>query len=142
MDIKHVSVKAIQSATGWDLTGYDTFALKEAIKAAGGKWNAATKTWTVADLGAVLDAANLLSVQRTEEKRLARLAAKAKRTTPEGLIALTQEKKNLVLNALKVKKETGAYYWVIDWVRAHSSCTVHAEYGNTFRVRGSIYTGD
>jgi hypothetical protein len=156
--IKYVSIYASETPSGVCVTGYDTYALKEHIKAAGGKWNAETKSWLVQKEGVadVLKAAQELSVTRDSEKKAARQAAKEKRAfdlTPEGRAQAVKEAKARVLAALELKKNTGAYHWicceeceVIDWGRGHTSCKACAEgegvYRNTFRVRGRIYTGD
>jgi hypothetical protein len=101
----------------------------------------------------------------------AKAAKKAKRAfdaTPEGQMALRLKRiadqeadrlanKARVLRALAEKNRTdagaAAYYWiccesceVIDWARKHTSCKACATFDgqswNTFRVRGSIFTGD
>jgi len=137
---------------GWSISGYDTYALKEHIKAAGGKWQAATKTWAIpakqdiepfyATLKAVSDGRRAQrKIDADAEKERIRLA-----NTPEA-------QKQRVLEALTIKAKTGQYYWicceecvVIDWKRAHTTCDACAvdcgPWKNSFRVRGSIYTGD
>jgi len=142
-----------------NLQGSDTFDLKEVIKSVGGKWTAVNKSWTIklpADLEPLNTAIKTLSAKRSEEFKAKRDAAKAQRlfdASPEGIAKKKAEAKQLVLNALELKKKTGAYYWicceeceVIDWQRAHTSCNACAVdcglYKNTFRVRGAIFTGD
>lgn len=142
------------AAQGWAISGYDTYALKEHIKKAGGKWIAETKTWAIpaecaanmpafyAELKVVSDARRIqYKINVAAKKERVRLA-----NTPEA-------KKQRVLDALAIKAKTGQYYWicceqceVIDWARAHTSCNACAVdcglYKNTFRVRGNIFTGD
>ena len=127
--------------------------LKEHLKAI---WNNEKKFWII-PIG--LDSASLrneLETKAASAYRAAREAEAAERKkkrdfakSPEGKKAAEEEKRTFFLNALKMKAKTGAYHWiccesceVIDWRRQHTSCDVHAEDGNTFRVRGALYTGD
>ena len=121
------------------VAGFDTFSVKEAIKGLGGSWDPTTKVWKLllnTDIAPLQQAANELGITRLAEANALK-EKKAYLRTPEG-------QKSLVLDALA----TGCHWIccdqckVIDWVRQHSSCEAHAEYGNSFRVRGFIYTGD
>jgi len=102
------------------------------------------------------------------EAKAARKAKRAYEATPEGKEALRVKRiadqeaaraadKARVLWALAEKKRTdagaAAYHWiccesceVIDWQRKHTSCRACAVFDgqswNSFRVRGSIFTGD
>jgi len=148
--IKHVKLTVTEVPTGFSVAGTDTFALKEQIKAAGGKWQSGTKTWLLpsAGLEPLQKAVKTLSDERTTEKKAQRLLAKEQREfdkSPEGQVLKAQKAKEQVQQALK----TGAYHWiccdqckVLDWTSAHTSCQVHAVDGNSFRVRGAVYTGD
>jgi len=156
--IKHVNLYATEVENGFTLSGYDTFALKTEIKAAGGKWNAETKSWFLKNgaLTSVRSAALKLSETREKEKKEAKIAAAAKRIfdlTPEGIAENKRLAKEKVLWALEQNKKTGAYPWicceeckVIDWVRQFTSCepcgSGEGIGRNTFRVRGRLYTGD
>ena len=157
--MKHVKLYSTSIDNKLVLYGYDTFALKDAIKACGAKWNQESKTWVITDptdLSPLISAASTLSTQRTQEAKDKREAAKAQRAfdlTPEGQAAIQAKAKALVLSALAEKAKTGAYHWiccedcvVIDWSRQHTSCKPCGSFDgqslNTFRVRGRLYTGD
>lgn len=156
--IKFVKLSFTEVPAGYVVSGYDTFNLKDDIKAAGGKWNATSKAWTIpADSLDTVRACGLrLSDQRAAERKEAAAALKAKRAfdaTPEGQALLKKAAKEKVLWALQQKKATGAYHWicceeceVIDWSRQHTSChpcgSGEGVFRNTFRVRGRLYTGD
>ena len=148
--IKHVKLTITDVSMGFAVAGTDTFALKDHIKASGGKWQPGTKTWLVpsAGLESLLKAVKTMSDERAKEKKAKRLLAKEQRefdNSLEGQALKAQKAKDQVLQALK----TGAYNWiccdqckVLDWNAAHTSCAAHAVDGNAFRVRGAIYTGD
>jgi len=138
------------------IVGGNTFYAKEDIKALGGKWEPSSKTWA---LPIQLDSTSLrttLQDKRTateksikETEKAQKKAEKAYAASPEGRAAAAAAEHQLILNCLEQKKTTGAYHWiccdkcvVIDWKRQHTSCSACAHDGNTFRVRGSIYTGD
>ena len=137
---------------GWAIIGYDTYALKDIIKKAGGKWNPETKTWSIPPTAAIepfYAELKAISDGRRAQRKIDAAAAQERirlANTPEA-------KKQRVLDALAIKAKTGQYYWicceeceVIDWQRAHTSCKACAVdcglYKNTFRVRGNIFTGD
>ena len=158
--VKHVKLYGSAVDNKLTLSGYDTFALKDAIKAVGGNWQKDTKTWVIVtptDLSPLISAALSLSQLRDQEAKDKRIAAKAKRefdATPEGQAEIKAAAKVLVLNALIAKnKGNHSYHWiccehciVIDWARQHTSCkpcgSFDGQSWNTFRVRGSIFTGD
>ena len=160
MEFKHVKLYGTTVDNKLVLSGYDTFALKDAIKASGGKWAHASKTWVITDptdLSSLISAAKALSTQRTQEAKDKRAAAKAQRAfdlTPEGQASIQSKAKALVLSALAEKaKGNMSYHWiccehciVIDWGRQHTSCKPCGSFDgqslNTFRVRGRLYTGD
>ena len=67
--------------------------------------------------------------------------------------AESEEERERVKRAIQEKAKTGAYWWicceecrVIDWHKKHTSCSKCAEWDgycwNSFRVNGSIFTGD
>jgi hypothetical protein len=144
-----------------EITG-KTFYAKEAIKAVGGKWDAATQRWTISAnanaevLKKLEDAAKEGAEKDEEEKKKARQEAKkaaAYARTPEGIAARLEEERQKILWCLEQKKKTGAYHWiccekctVVDWGRQHTSCMACADWSgqswNTFCVRGRRYTGD
>ena len=155
--IPFVKLVVVASGSGFDVTGYDTFELKDHIKTAGGIWNSQKKSWYIPSSGleSVRAAAEALHATRKAEKIAKKEAMRNQRIydkTPEGIAALAQKAKDAVLSALQLKKATGAYSWiccekceVIDWQRQHTYCEACAvDYGlykEGFRVRGNIYTG-
>ena len=157
MSIKLNIVKTAGGAA--NITGYDTFALKEAIKRCGGRWEAASKTWIVpppCDLAPLEEEMRLLGETRKAEAKAERERRKAERAfaaTPEGKAAAKAAARQRVLACLAEKAKTGAYHWiccekceVIDWQRQHTSCWDCGDdkglWRDCFRVRGRIYTGD
>lgn len=144
-----------------EITG-KTFYAKEAIKAAGGKWDAATQRWT---LSANVDSEVLKGLEEVakegvekekEEKKKERQEAKAAAAyalTPEGMAKRMEEERLRIMACLEQKKKDGSFHWiccekcvVIDWGRQHTSCQACADWSgqswNTFCVRGRRYTGD
>jgi len=132
-----------------------TFYAKEAIKAAGGKWDPTTNRWIISGdvnlwvLKGIEEAAK--DSLKKEKDDAAQAAAFAR--SPAGIAAAVAEERKHILACLAQKKKDGSYNWiccekceVIDWKRQHTSCQACVEWGgqgwNTFRVRGSIYTGD
>lgn len=163
MEFTHVNLTINGSReTGWSISGPETFALKEHIKSAGGKWETATRTWRISagtDCSALWKHLTALSVERAasvEAIVAARRGAQKARVTKTKKCpaAETPEiKKQRVLAALEIKAKTGKYHWVcceqcevINWEKGYTSCLAHAEdYGlwkQTFRIFGVIYTGD
>jgi hypothetical protein len=137
-----------------------TFYAKEAIKALGGKWDPSIYSWTLpAHIDSEMLRKNLMekavTIEKVEKKKEkeAKAAARAYALTPEGIAEAKAAAKARVLWALEQKKTDGSYHWiccehceVIDWGRQFTSCdpcgTDCGLYKNTFRVRGSIFTGD
>ena len=137
-----------------------TFYAKEAIKAEGGRWDSSTSSWTLpVHLDSEMLRKDLTEKAVTAEKETkkkekdAKAQERAYARTPEGIAAAKEAQRLRVLDCLEQKKKTGAYYWiccekceVIDWQRMFTSCDACAVdcglYKNTFRVRGSIFTGD
>jgi hypothetical protein len=137
-----------------------TFYAKEAIKAVGGKWDPSTSSWMLPvhidsemlrkDL---MEKAVLLETQTKKKEKEEAKAAREFARSPEGIAAAKEAERLRILECLEQKNKTGAYHWiccekctVIDWARQHTSCQACAEWSgqswNTFRVRGSIFTGD
>jgi hypothetical protein len=126
-----------------------TFDVKDELKRRGGKWNPKANVWELDvahDTDELRDTLVEMGVKKKIETKAKEKAEREYANSPEG-------KKKAVLNALEIKKRTGQFYWVcceecevIDWIRGHTSCNVHAEdrgtYKDTFRIRGCIYTGD
>lgn len=137
-----------------------TFYAKEAIKSVGGKWDTIKNHWTLPvhidslmlrkDLeGKALAFEKAEKTRMREEKKVARAYA----ISPEGIAEAKKRQHDLILACLEEKKKTGAYHWiccdqceVVDWQRQHTNCNACAVdcglYKNSFRVRGSIFTGD
>jgi hypothetical protein len=132
-----------------------TFYAKEAIKAVGGKWDTVTNSWTISSdvtpevLKGIEDAAKSAKKKEKDEK----VAERAFAVSPEGRAMAKEEERKKILACLEEKKKTGAYNWiccencvVINWERQHTSCMACAQWSgqswNSFRVRGSIFTGD
>jgi hypothetical protein len=144
-----------------EITG-KTFYAKEAIKAAGGKWDAATQRWTISTnvnsetLKELEDAAKKGVEKEKEEKKKQRELEKeaaAYARTPEGIAKRQEEERLKILACLEQKKKDGSFHWicceecvVVDWGRQHTSCKACADwngyYSNSFCVRGRRYTGD
>jgi len=134
----------------------NTFHLRNRLKELRALWNNQEKKWSLpikndsASLRDELEFAVATAVRiEREAERSERKKQRDFANSPEGKKAAEKAKKAFFLNALKMKAETGAYHWiccesceVIDWNRQFTSCDVHAEDGNTFRVRGMIRTGD
>jgi hypothetical protein len=132
-----------------------TFYAKEAIKSAGGKWDANSQHWTISSAvkPEVLKGLEEAAAAAKRKERDERAAATAYMKSPEGRAAAKEEERQRMLACLEQKRKTGAYHWiccekceVIDWGRQHTSCMACAEWNgqawNAFRVRGSIFTGD
>ena len=153
--VKHVKLCLTVVADKLIVAGADTFALKESIKLAGGKWQADNKRWAIpypSDTSILENAIKALSEERSAARSAAIAAGKAQRAydaTPEGKAAIAARKKAQVAAAFA---DRVTYHWiccadaeVIDWGRRHTSCDKHAVWDgqswSTFRVNGSIYTG-
>jgi hypothetical protein len=132
-----------------------TFYAKEAIKALGGTWDHATSSWTISsniNSETLKDLEEVAKEGVKKEKNDKKMAA-AFAKSPEGIAKLEEEERLKILACLEQKKKDGSFHWiccekvkVIDWGRQHTSCQACAEWSgqswNTFRVRGSIFTGD
>ena len=132
-----------------------TYHIKEELKMLGAKWH--QNAWTfrgfqeipmVKGLMGPCEATYILAINAKEAERLAERKAKKARlawlSTPEGRAAIEEAKKKRVAEHVVAGSS-----WVcctectiIDEQRRHTSCDVHAEDGNTFRVNGMIRTGD
>lgn len=88
-----------------------------------------------------------------QQERQKRKAQKAYEESPEGIEAAVEAERQRIHWCFEQKQKTGAYWWlccaectVIDWKRHHTSCMKCAEWDgycwNSFRVNGSIFTGD
>lgn len=129
-----------------------TFYVKEQLKKAGARWNAGA--WTLAsdaasqeflaELNKLADTA-IKAEKAAEKKKLEEAAAlQAFYQTPEG-----KEQRWNEIQELKKTPAGAAYHFirckecvVINWARQHTSCKACGHDGNTFFVRGSLYTGD
>lgn len=163
------SIVITETTAGWVVSG-STFAMKEHIKAVGGKWQADTRTWFIDlanDISPLLEAKAADEAARAAATLKAKVERKAQRAfdaTPEGIeakrvkmmaarAAAAEKAKAQVLWALAEKaRGVAGYHWiccesceVIDWKRQHTSCRPcgvwDGQSWNTFRVRGSIFTG-
>lgn len=115
-----------------------TFLIKDNIKSLGGRWNPATKTWTIS------------TTDMDSAKRLLMDAYAAQKATLDAANPVMTVSKALALKA------GGDHLWnwiccdhcvVHDWQRQHTSCSTHSHlqpsgYGSDFRVRGILYYGD
>ena len=132
-----------------------TFYAKEAIKSAGGKWDSDKRCWTIAtDISPeILKGLEDVAMEAVKKEKEEKKAATAFAKSPEGIAKRQEEERLKILACLEQKKKDGSFHWiccekvtVIDWGRQHTSCQACASWGgqswNTFRVRGSIFTGD
>ena len=108
----------------------NTFPIKDDLKSLNGTWSPALRAWS------------LPLIHDTPEMRAALLQKGVKSVTPVPYADVIKE-------CLKKKATTGEFYWiccesckVVDWKRMHTDCHACAIDGNSFRVRGNIYTGD
>lgn len=133
-----------------------SFYIKDYLKTLGGTWNPLLNAWR---LPASADSEELrknLSSRLEAVIKKNKIEEASKRVyaaSPEGQAAYALEKKLFVKECLKKKVVTGEFHWicceecvVIDWVRQHTICDACAVdnglFKSSFRVRGSIYTGD
>ena len=146
------------------LTG-KTFDVKESIKGLGGKWNPFRRVWTLPleadtdEVRAYLGAFTRAEEETAEEamKVAAAAAVAAVEAVFEAQHAKAAAKRERMRKSEKVRVrrslESGGYPWiccenceVIDWVKRHTSCRVHAHWDGqswcTFRINGSLYTGN
>ena len=152
------NIQFIVSDDGVLVTG-KTFDVKDILKAKGAVWNPAKSAWFFpkTDVDTIRH-----SLQAEVDERMGQVKAQRKielqaqklhtkwLTTQEGRAHLAEKEKDKIRNAL-AQKLLGNYnfHWicceqceVIDWLRKSTYCLAHAEGGNAFRVRGSIFTGD
>lgn len=101
-----------------------TFPVKETIKTLGGQWNPKLSVWS-------------FPLSSNESEILSALESAVKLIAAEKKKAREEE---------AVRMPT---YWrccesakMIDAKRGFTSCEIHAIGGNSFRVRGAIFTGD
>lgn len=142
------------------LIGGKTFYIKDCIKTLGGKWRKESSCWALcifldseelrqAMLGDVNSAHKALKKKEREERK----AQKAYDASPEGMAAAADAERQRIRWCFEQKQKTGAYSWlccdecqVVDWKRHHTTCMKCAEWDgycwNSFRINGSIFTGD
>ena len=126
--------------------GGKTFDVKDVLRAAGARWDAAASTWIFRGAEDVQHVANTIRDavedvrQRIAEVRVAEKARAAWLKTAEGQAATAAAEQKRVAAAFG----TVGGYWlccatctVVDWKRQHVSCKEHG-----FQVRGGLYTGD
>ena len=128
-----------------------TFNVKDRLKELGGRWNPQASSWSIpvaADSPALREdleaVATQVAKQKKAEETAANKAARLYAASPEGKAAAAAEEKQRIKAAVAAGST-----WiccenceVVDWVRQHTNCRACAVDGNTFRVRGNIYTGD
>jgi hypothetical protein len=125
--------------------GGKTFDVKDVLRAAGARWDAATSTWIFRGAEDVQHVANTIRDavedvrQRIAEARVAEKARAAWLKTDEGKAATLAAEQKRVAAAF----HAGTFWLccasctVVDWKRQHVSCKEHG-----FQVRGGLYTGD
>ena len=128
-----------------------TYHIKEELKMLGAKWHQGAWTFRgfqeitmVKGLMGPCEAAYVRAMNAKEAERVAEKARRAWLNTPEGRAATAAEEKRRIAAAAAAGCSwiCCAECTVMDWDRRHTSCDVHAEDGNTFRVNGMIRTGD
>ena len=130
-----------------------TFYVKEELKKVGARWN--VNTWTIKADVATQDFLAQLNALAYEGIKAEKAAEKKKREEAAALQAFykTPAGKEQWWAEIKEAKKTtvGAAIYnficcehceVIDWERKHTSCKACGHDGNTFFVRGILYTGD
>jgi hypothetical protein len=129
------------------MVGGKTFNVKDRLKEVGGRWNPQTSSWSIpvaADSPALRDELEKLATKKKADEAAAAKAVRVYAASPEGKAAAAADEKKRI----KAEFAAGSSWLccenctVIDWVRKHTSCQACAVDGNSFRVRGSIYTGD
>jgi hypothetical protein len=132
-----------------------TFYAKDKIKALGGKWSG-SGTWSLPISMNTEENRAMLIATAEETYKVEKLIEKSRRRaeeamrkyalTPEGRIAIAAQMKARIQ---KMIADDTKPHWIccehceiIDEIRRHTSCNVHAEDGNTFRVNGMLRTGD
>ena len=136
------------SSPGFMVSG-KTFPIKEHLKALGGIWKA---PYWVLPLNADTPTNRSTLIKTLKDTLKAekvihelRIAEREYRNSVEGAAA-AEKQYNTFLAEYRKKPES---YWiccdqcrVVDWTRQHTVCEACAVDGNSFRVRGSIRTGD
>lgn len=131
-----------------------TFPIKEHLKALGGVWkapywvlplNADTPTNRSTLIETLKETLKNTIRAEKELRRSLRLAEEEYKNSVEGAAAAEQQYKTFLAEYRKQPES----HWiccdqcrVIDWARQHTVCEACAVDGNSFRVRGSIRTGD
>jgi hypothetical protein len=136
-----------------------TFYAKEPIKSHGGIWDSLSSSWSIPlekdspEFRRALQLeANAIEKAQKAKERAERKAQREYEASPEGIEAAVETERKRVRWCFEQDK-TGAYWWiccaecnVIDWYKKHTSCMKCAEWDgycwNSFRVNGSIFTGD
>ena len=142
------------------LIGGKTFYIKESLRSLGAKWRKESSCWALCifldneDLrAAMLGDAKSAHKAIKQQERQKRKAQKTYEESPEGIEAAAEAERQRIRWCFEQKQKTGAYWWlccaectVIHWKRRHTSCMKCAEWDgycwNSFRVNGSIFTGD
>jgi hypothetical protein len=142
------------------LIGGKTFYIKDALRTLGAKWRKDTSSWALCIFfdseelrNAMLKDAESACKAERKKRRDELKAARDYWASPEGQTRAAEEERERVKRAIQEKAKTGAYWWicceecrVIDWHKKHTSCSKCAEWDgycwNSFRVNGSIFTGD
>jgi hypothetical protein len=128
-----------------------TFHIKEELKKLGARWNQGVWLFRgvqeisiVKDLMGPCEVALVGAENAKEAERLAEKAQREWLKTPEGRAAIEVAKKKRVTSLFKAGCSwiCCAECTIMDEKRHHTSCDIHAEDGNTFRVNGNIYTGN
>lgn len=135
--------------------GGKTFYAKEAIKSAGGNWDAEKRCWTISrDVNPeILKELEEVAKEAVKKEKHEKKTAMAFAKSPEGIAKHEEDERLRIASCLEQKKKDGSFHWlccenvkVINWSRQHTSCKACATWSgqswNTFRVRGSIFTGD
>lgn len=133
-----------------------TFHIKEMLKSLNAVWNSEKSCWL---LPVHIDSSNLRSnlqekayaaeINAKLKEKAERAAARAYAASQEGKEEAKAQEKFTILWALEQKNKNGSYQWIccenckiIDWYKQHTTCDSCAEYGNSFRISGRLYTGD
>lgn len=122
-----------------------TFNIKDTLKNLNAVWNSEKTCW---QLPVHIDSSNLRS-NLQEKAYIAERDVKLKEKEARKYASSREGQEEAKRWALEQKKKNGSYHWIccekctiINWDKQHTSCDACAEYGNSFRVRGRLYTGD
>jgi hypothetical protein len=140
------SVSVLTIDTGVVVSGR-TYDLRDTLKTMGATWMPETRTWIFrgeSDAGIIRNRIQAILDTNAAAAKAARKAELAAAKAKKAWEALPEQKSARVAAA-----RTGGCHWiccdecdVLDWGRQFTNCKAHAVYGNSFRVRGSIWTGD